>query len=225
MDYLLSILEPLKGLTLRVAHYIPTLVLAFVVLFAGWLIARGVRKLFDRLFHLIQLDKFAQKAGIAAVLRNGGIRHKVSGLLSCLLYWIVMIFTLMATFKVLGLTVVTHAIDSLVAYIPSVFTGALILIIGMLLAKVISSIIFVTAKNTDMPIPEGLRELSKWAIVIYVTVIYLKEVGFTALFVGMNYTILIGGIVFAAALAFGLAGKDIAHKYLDVFNVGKHGHK
>jgi len=83
-------------------------------------------------------------------------------------------------------------------------------------AKVISSLVYVTAKNTDMPIPDTLKEVTKIAIVAYVAIIYLKEIGFVALFSGAHYTIFIGGIVFAMALAFGLAGKDVASRYLDV---------
>jgi hypothetical protein len=56
--------------------------------------------------------------------------------------------------------------------------------------------------------------LSKLAIVVYVSIIYLKEIGFVALFSGATYSVFMTGIVFALALAFGLAGKDVAAKYL-----------
>ena len=112
MDYLLSVFEPLKVLMGRALDYLSILTVALFILFIGWILARGVRKLFDSIFHMIQLDKIAHKAGIAAVLRVGGIRHKTSELLSCMLYWVVIIMTLIAMFKVLGLAVVTYALDS-----------------------------------------------------------------------------------------------------------------
>ena len=48
---------------------------------------------------------------------------------------------------------------------------------------------------------------------------------FFSLLEGTHHTIFIGGVVFALALAFGLAGRDIAAHYLDVFNVKKVAHK
>ena len=118
----------------------------------------------------------------------------------------------------LGPGTVTLIIDKLLAYVPNVISGAVVLIFGMLLAKFIATIVYIAAKNTDMPIPATLARLSKFAIVIYVSIIYLKEIGFVDLFVGANYTIFLTGIVFALALAFGLAGKDIASKYLGVLD-------
>ena len=92
----------------------------------------------------------------------------------------------------------------------------MVLIFGMLLAKFVATIVYVTAKSTDMPIPATLARLSKYAIVVFVTILYLKEIGFVDLFVGANYTIFMAGVIFSLALAFGLAGKDIASKYLGV---------
>jgi len=72
-----------------------------------------------------------------------------------------------------------------------------------------------------MPIPDTLAKVSKLAIIAYVTVIFLKEIGLISLFVGTHYTIFIAGIVFAMALAFGLAGRNVAAKYLEVLNMKK----
>ncbi|MCA9404359.1 MAG: hypothetical protein KC897_11295, partial [Candidatus Omnitrophica bacterium] len=108
--------------------------------------------------------------------------------------------------------------DRLLAYIPNVITGVVVLIFGMLLAKFVATIIYIAAKNTDMPIPLTLAKLSKLAIIIYVSIIYLTEIGFVGLFSGANYSIFLTGIVFALALAFGLAGKDVAAKYLGVLD-------
>ena len=125
---------------------------------------------------------------------------------------------LIISLKALGLAAVSGLIDSLLAYVPNVLSGAFVLIFGMLLAKFIATIVYIAAKNTDMPIPATIARLSKFAIVIYVSIVYLKEFGFVDLFVGENYTIFLTGLVFAMALAFGLAGKDIAAKYLGVID-------
>jgi hypothetical protein len=125
-----------------------------------------------------------------------------------------MVMVLVMSVKTLGITAASDLIDKILAYIPSVISGAVALIIGMLVAKFVGTLVYITAKNTDMPSPAMLARLSKWAIVAYVSIIYLKEVGFVDLFVGAHYTIFIAGIVFALALAFGLAGKDVAGHYL-----------
>ena len=221
MRYDAFILDPLKDVLARVTSFVPTLLMALGILFIGWVISRFIRKLLLKGFKVMHFDTLSDSIGLSSILRNGGIKHKPSEMLSCLVYTVLMIAVFIMTIKSLGLTVASDVIDQLLAYVPSVLSGVFILIVGMLLAKVVSSLVYVTAKNTDMPIPETLSRLSKWAIVAYVTIMFLKEIGFVSLFVPDYSTIFVGGVVFALALAFGLAGRDIAHRYLDVFNVKK----
>ncbi|MCA9406721.1 MAG: hypothetical protein KC684_09295 [Candidatus Omnitrophica bacterium] len=217
MRYDPLILEPFKEMLVRVTSFIPTLVVTLAILIIGCIAATLVRTLLDRVFKAIDFDKLADTIGVAGFLRKGGIKHKPGDLISCMTYLVLMVGVLITTVKYLGLTMVTDLIDKVLAYVPHVITGALVMIIGMLIAKFVSVLIFVTAKNTDMPAPAALARLSKLAIVVYVTVIYLKEVGFLTMFEGIHYTIFMGGIIFALALAFGLAGRDVAAKYLGVF--------
>jgi hypothetical protein len=199
---------------MRVMHFIPTFVMALAILAVGYILAKTVTKFLVSFCRTIGIDKVCTKVGITHVLKNGKINQKPSSLIGCMFYWTVMIGVLITTVKIVGLTMATELLDKVLAYIPSIFSGVFVLIIGMLLAKFVSVLVYVTAKNTDMPIPETLAKLSKLAIVVYVSIIYLKEIGFVALFSGATYSVFMTGIVFALALAFGLAGKDVAAKYL-----------
>jgi len=219
MRYDTLILEPLGDMMVRVVHFIPTLLIAFGILFIGCAFAQVMQKLITRLFNTIEFDKLADKVGISGALRKGGVRGGPSAVIGCLTYWVLMVTVLIMTVKSLGLTSASVLLDNILAYIPNVITGAVVLIIGMLLAKFVATVVYITAKHTDMPIPHTLRRLTKWSIVVYVTIVYLKEIGFVSLFVGTSYTIFIGGIIFAVSLAFGLAGKDVAARYLEVFNI------
>ena len=218
LDYILT--QPLEMLA-KIASFVPVLIVGLGILVIGWVIARMISKAFHGLLKTIGLDKIADKLEISRILDRGGIKHRPSELLSSLVYWIIMVMFLMTSVKSFGLTIAVDLIDRLVGYVPSVISGALVLILGMLLAKVVSSLVYVAAKNTDMPGAELVSRLTKWAIVFYVTIIFVKEIGFELLFVGTNFTIVFGGVVFAFALAFGLAGKDIAVKYLDVLKKDK----
>ena len=225
MSYDTLIFEPLKGMMVRVIDFIPTLLIALGILVFGWVVSRFIRKLLVRLLDVIGFDVVSDKLGLSRILRIGGIRHKPSQLLACVVYSVLMVMVLLMTVKSFGLTVVSDMVDKVIGYVPDVIAGATVLIIGMLLAKAVSSIIYVTARNTDMPSPETLSHLTKFTIMGYVVIIYLKQIGIVALFTEFNYTVFMTGIVFALALAFGLAGKDLASRYLGVLNVKKGSHK
>lgn len=218
MKYETLVFDPLRDMTHQVMSFIPTLITALGILIIGWILARWIRVLFTHVLKSINFDKFSDSVGLSRILKVGGLKHKPSEVFSCIVYSVLMVMVFMMTVKTFGVTIVSESLDKVLLYVPHVLSGALVLVIGMLLAKVIASIVYITAKNTDMPIPDVLARLTRWTIVAYVAVIYLHEIGFTALFVGAHHTIFITGVVFALALSFGLAGKDIASKYLSVFD-------
>ncbi len=215
MGYKTLFTEPIMDMLHHLIGYLPKLGVALTVLIVGWILAKFITKIFITFLRTVDFDKLSGKMGLTKVLKTGGITEKPSSLFGCIVYWVMMIAVLTAHVKALGLEVVSTLLDKVIGYIPSVITGVLVLIIGMLIARVVSVLIYVVAKNTDMPIPETLSKLSKWAIVAFVAIVYLKEIGFAIFFTGPTFSMLLTGIVFAIALSFGLAGKDIAAKYLD----------
>lgn len=223
MRYDALVISPVRELLTQIVNFVPTILVALGILIIGYVMAKTLSKVFNKLFEAINLDKLIGKIGISEFLRKGGIKHKPSELLSSLIYWIVMAIVLIITVKSIGLTMATVMLNGLLAYIPKVISGVFILILGMLLAKVVSGLVEVIAFNTDLPHPELLGHVSKLAIVIHVTIVFLKELGYGGIFTGIEATILFGGVVFALALAFGLGGKEAAAKYLDVFKIKKNG--
>ncbi len=229
MDYTTlfnQIVDPLKSMMVGAVSFIPTLLtmlVTLVVLALGCVIAHLVTKGAISFMRVIKIDTFADTLGITKVLKNGGIKQKPSTLIGCMMYWVMMVFVFITTLTSFGLSIVGDYLSTIFAYIPNVVTGVLTLIIGMLVARFISGVVYVTAKNTNMPIPETLRDLSQLAIVVYVAIMYLKQIGFVSLFES-HFNLFIGGIIFALAIAFGLAGKDIAAKYLSVLDRKNHSH-
>lgn len=223
MRYDAILMEPLRDVMSRLAHFVPTLLLALAILIVGYVLAHAFEKLLVRVLKMLEFDKVADKMGLGHMLRIGGVKEKPSELIGLSIYWVFMIAALITAVKTFGLTAVSGLLDTILGFIPGVIGGLLVLTIGMLIAKVVSSLVYIVAKNADMPLPETVSRLCKYAIMVFVFITFLKEIGFAALLEG-HYTMFIGGIVFAVSLAFGLAGKDIAARYLDVLNIKRSEH-
>lgn len=212
MRYETLILTPINEMMGQVTGFIPTLLTTLGILIIGTLIAVFVTRLFSELFKMIALDKLTDTLRISHILKNGG-KHKLSDVLTHTIGWILMVTVLIMTVRAYGLTGI-DLFGGVLAYIPNVVSGALVLVIGLLLARIVSGLVHFAAATTGMPRPELAARLSKYAIVIYVTIAYLKEIGFVSLF-GEHYPTLMTGIIFAISLAFGLAGKDLVVRFLD----------
>ncbi|MBL8013775.1 MAG: hypothetical protein JNN05_08010, partial [Candidatus Omnitrophica bacterium] len=110
---------------------------------------------------------------------------------------------------------VDDMVNRLFSYVPSVISAVFVLIFGMILGTFISTLVRVVASNTDIPRPDILGMLTKYAIVLFSVTIFLHEIGLGALVSGNSLNTLFMSVCLALALAFGLGGRDTAAKYIE----------
>jgi hypothetical protein len=209
------IAEPVRQMLTRILAYLPILFGAFVILIAGWIIARAIRRLIDWLLKTVRFDVLADKAGISKVLRKGELKISAAQVVSGLVYWLLIIMVLVMAVDALGLPKASDVLAQLFDYIPRVIAALLVLVVAMFLASFVSGIVSTAAGNAKMPKPEIFAVISRWAIIIFAATIAMVELGIAPLLVTTTFNIILGGVVLALALAFGLGGKDAAARYLD----------
>lgn len=221
LDYEMIIIEPIKEMLTKLTGFIPVLLGALAILIIGWLIAKLMRGIVNRVLKVVQFDKMADKAGIAEILTKGGIKPNARELLSSLFYWLLMIMVWVMVLNSLGLTVAAELLEKIFTYLPSVIAAIFVLILGMFIGNFFYGITRTAASNANLPKPEIYGSISKWAVVIFAGTIALGELGIAPLFVTSTFNIFFGAVCLALALAFGLGGKDIATKYLEEVTKGR----
>jgi len=198
-----------------VTGYLPTFLTILSVLVLGWVAARVISKGIARLLREIHFDTMCQHLGLAGILRKGGIKRTSSDVIGCMVYWVIMITVLATSVKIFGLPLVDDMVNRLFSYVPSVIGAVFVLIFGMILGNFISSLVRVVASNTDIPRPDIMGMLTKYAIVLFAVTIFLHEIGLGALVTGTSISTLFTSVCLALALAFGLGGRDTAARYLE----------
>ncbi len=209
------VIEPVTQMLSRIMAYLPVLLGALVILIVGWIVAKAIRRLVDWLLKTIRFDALADKAGISEILKKGDLKITAGELISSIVYWLIIIMVLVMTVDALGLPKSSDILESLFAYVPKVIAALLVLVVAMFLASFVSGIVRTAAGNANLPKPQILAGISRWAIIIFAVTISLEQLGIAPLLVSATFNIILGGIVLALALAFGLGGKDAAAKYLE----------
>ena len=209
------IVDPIRQMLAKILAYLPILLGALIILIVGWIVAKVIRRLVDWLLKAVRFDTLADKAGITGILSKGDLKITAREVVSGLVYWLVIIMVLVMTVNALGLPNTSDVLASLFAYIPNVIAALLVLVVAMFLAGFVSGIVRVAAGNAKLPKPELLAGISRWAIIIFALTIALAQLGIATLLVTTTFNIILGGIVLALALAFGLGGKDAAARYLE----------
>ena len=209
------IADPLRQMLTRVMDYLPILLGALIILIVGWIVAKLIRRGVDLLLKLVRFDVMANKTGVTEVLRKGDLKITASQVVSNLIYWLIIIMVLVMTVDALGLPKASDILSSVFAYVPNVIAALLVLIVAIFLASFVSGIVRTACGNANLPKPELIAGISRWAIIIFAATIAMEQLGIAPLLVGTAFNIILGGIVLALALAFGLGGKDAAARYLE----------
>jgi len=209
------IADPIRQMLTKILAYLPILLGALIILIVGWIVAKLIRRAVDLLLKAIRFDVMANKTGITEVLRKGDLKFTASQVVSGLVYWLIIIMVLVMTVDALGLPKASDILSSVFAYVPKVIAALLVLVVAMFLASFVSGIVRAACGNANLPKPELIAGISQWAIIIFAATIAMEELGIAPLLVGTAFNIILGGVVLALALAFGLGGKDAAERYLE----------
>ncbi|MFA5424236.1 MAG: hypothetical protein WC374_10305 [Phycisphaerae bacterium] len=225
MEWNSLIVEPVREMLTRIMAYLPILLGALLILIVGWIVAKIIRSIVDALLKVIRFDMLADKAGISKILQKGDLKITARQIVSGLVYWLIIIMVLVMVANALGLPKASDILSNLFAYVPKVIAALVVLVVAMFLASFVSGIVQIAAGNAKLPKPQLLAGISRWAIIIFALTIVLTQLGIAPLLVSATFNIILGGIVLALALAFGLGGKDAAARYLEELKQKRSGMK
>jgi len=214
MESVDMLLEPARAFLAQVGSYLPRLLLAVVVVIGGWLVAKLARFTILKGLRAINFHVLTERAGIDGFLRQGGMQSDSSAIFGALVYWLVILAALIIACNSLGLTYITDLLGRVVLFVPKIFVALLILAFGAYFARFIGDAVRTYCINIDLRDGEFLARLAQYAITAFVVLIALDQVHIGGDIVRQSFLILLAGIVFALALAFGLGGKDWAAERL-----------
>ena len=171
--------------------------------------------LVQRLLRVIGLDLLGHRLGITAVLARGGVKADPSELAGRAVYWGVALFATIAALSALNLQPVNDLAQALLAYLPHLFTATLIMGAGYLLSNFVSQGVLIAAVNAGVPPARLVAACSRWGIQLIAAAMALEQLGIARNIVVVGFGITCGGVVLAAAIAFGLGAKDLAKQFLE----------
>ncbi|NKB82394.1 MAG: hypothetical protein GKS05_11000 [Nitrospirales bacterium] len=210
-----ALLEPLEVLGHDLLALLPNLLAMALILIMSITLAWICAQVVERLLRMIRIDALCQRIGITSALARGGVKVDPSFLTGRIMYWILLGLGVIAALAVLHLEPVNKFTESLLAYIPHFLTALLIVIAGFLLSNFISQAVLIAAVNAGLPPARLLAAFTRWGIQLVAIAMALEQLGIAETIVVVGFGIAFGGIVLAAALAFGLGARDLAKDLLE----------
>jgi flagellar biosynthesis protein FliQ len=215
MTQLDILLEPLRVFLVQVGDFLPRLALALVVILVGWFLAKAARFAIARGLRAVNFHVVTERAGLDAFMRDGGVAIDTTDIIALVVYWLVILGALVVGFNSLGLIYVTDILGRVILFVPKVLVAVLVLAFGAYFARFIGNAITAYCRNVHIQDADLLGRLAQYAILTFVVLIALDQVNIGGDIVRQSFLIILAGVVFALALAFGLGGKEWAAELLE----------
>jgi len=206
-----------------ILNFLPTLILALILLIVGWLLAKLIRLLVIKLLELLRFERLIKK-GPQDELREKD-RTKTKELIGNLFYWFLIFVLLIVVLDVLGLNIGGLVLNRILEILPGIFVAIMVLILGLVLAIFVGEIAHALLLNTSIKHPLIWVRGIRWITLAFVVVLALEQLGLAAHLVINLILILAGAIALSFALAIGLGCKDIAKDIIIEFFKKEEGDK
>lgn len=182
-----------------IAAFIPNLVYAILIFLLGWVIALIASRIFGGILKLIKFEMFLKEQKVDHAL--GSV--VISTVFTKILYYYILVIFVEQAFQYLSLGSVSDFIKGLIAYLPLLIGGALLIVAAALIGEFIKRrIMEVGAKSTTV---NFIARAAKALIIFLGVISALETAKFQTSIIEQTFVALSAAIFFGFALAFGIA--------------------
>ena len=119
--------------------FLPKALAFIVILLIGWLIAKAVRKLVDKILERVGFDRLVERGGVKTALAHS--KYDASDIIAKLVYYAILLFTLQLAFGIWGPNPISSLITGVVAWLPQAFVAIIIIVVASAIAKGVKDLI------------------------------------------------------------------------------------
>ena len=191
----------------QIVAYLPTLILACMLLGLGYVLARLVSVVVTRLLQLMGFDRLLSRTAVQTLLERSGTKQKSSEILGMIGFWIIFLVFLIQASNTLSLTMVSDALTSIAYYIPKVGIAVLVLGLGLIAANFVRELITMTCSSAGITHGTMVAQAVYVAVVLLIVVTAIDALGINTELLNNTIVILLAGLIGGAALSFGLGSR------------------
>jgi hypothetical protein len=185
---------------------LPGLLAAAAIMLAGYFAGRTLQRWADRSLERLKFKRLADAGGLTAAA--GRVRLDPVHAVGKLIFWLTMLVAVLLASSALGLENVREMFGRMLSFIPTLISGTVIVILGMIMGEFVRALIVASAGAVEGVVT--VAKLTKGAMVTIAVFMALQQVGVSEEIVTSAFTLILGSIALAAGLAFGLGNRDLA---------------
>lgn len=193
-----------------ILYVIPNIFIAGIVLLIASVVARFVGDFLRQLLPQFGVDEAVDKLGLLGATAS---EKDLSGsiVIAKIASFLVILFGAIEAAHLLQFDTVSEVLTTILEIGGSVIFGAVIIGFGIWVAGLVARAMLSTGEGTV----DTVAKFVKWAIIVLAVSIGLRQMGLANEIIVMGFSLGLGAIAVAAAIAFGLGGREWAAKKLE----------
>ncbi len=204
-----AISGPATNMLNTLLEAIPSIFGAMIILTLTFFIARLVSSLVVNLLTAIGFNKVLSLIGIGSEPGEG--QRTPAEVVGYLVTIGLMLFATIEAANLLGFGILAELVGAFLLFASDIILGIIILGIGLYLANLAAGVV----KNMAGPQSALLSQVTRIAIIVLTTAMGLRQMGIADEIVTTAFTLLMGAIAVAVALAFGLGAREAAGREVE----------
>lgn len=206
-----TLVYTLSSALINLQFYLPRFLAGLVLLLIGLFASKVAKRVVLTLLKALRVGPFLVQVKVVA--EEGAFRVWET-LLAELARWTVMILFLIPAVEAWGLPRVTDILNSLLLYLPNVFVGVIVGLVGFVVANLTSNVVTHGASGLDLRASKAFSGVAYYAILFFTALVVLNQLGVASDLIRILFTGFVAMMALAGGLAFGLGGKEIATEIL-----------
>ncbi|MEP6590883.1 MAG: hypothetical protein ABJC19_06855 [Gemmatimonadota bacterium] len=187
---------------------IPAMLIAALIMIAGYFVARQIEKWVDATLKRLDFNRMAEAGGFREVVDRTGARLDPVHAVGKLLFWLVMLIVILLASAALGLESINEMFSIMISFIPTLISAIVIVILGMVVGEFVRGVILASAGNVE-GVPT-LAKVAKGSVVVIAIFMALQQLGVGEEIVTAAFTLILGAVALAVGLAFGIGNTHLA---------------
>jgi len=185
---------------------LPALIGALIILLSGYLLARQLERWVDRTLTRIHFKKMADAGGLTEAAERAHL-DPVNAV-GKLVFWLMMLVVILLASTALGLENINQVFGLMLGFIPTLITGIVIVIFGIVVGEFVRGLILASAGGVS-GVPT-LAKLAKFMVVMIAVFMALQQMGVAEEIVTAAFILIMGAIALGVGLSFGLGNRELA---------------
>lgn len=199
---------------IQVLSIFPKLLAVFTMLLIGWGIAALARMAVKKFLKWVNFDRYTGKSGLEHYFKNDQFDVSLSGIISQVVYWLVILLFIITGANILGLNELANMLHQLANFLPRIILAIVILIFGTILSRFINRLVFAWLHGLKFDGALTVSTSAEYLVQFFAIFVALEQLGVGTQLLTALFVIILGAIFLALAIAFGLGGQEWAQEIL-----------